>query len=34
VLTGLTRRIDESLTGFALTDRGAIDEAIAALREA
>jgi [acyl-carrier-protein] S-malonyltransferase len=34
VLTGLTRRIDESLTAFALTDRAALDEALAAVRAA
>jgi [acyl-carrier-protein] S-malonyltransferase len=32
VLAGLTRRIDENLTAFALTDRAAIDEAMAALK--
>jgi [acyl-carrier-protein] S-malonyltransferase len=34
VLAGLTRRIDENLTAFALTDRAAIDEAMAALKAA
>jgi [acyl-carrier-protein] S-malonyltransferase len=34
VLTGLTRRIDENVTTFALNDRAAIDEALAALRAA
>jgi [acyl-carrier-protein] S-malonyltransferase len=33
VLTGLTRRIDESITAFALNDRASVDEALAALRE-
>ena len=32
VLTGLTRRIDENVMTFALNDRAAIDEALAALR--
>src|SRR5206468_3935794 len=32
VLSGLTRRIDENVTTFALNDRASIDEAIAALR--
>ena len=32
VLTGLTRRIDESIATFALNDRASIDEALAALR--
>ena len=32
VLTGLTRRIDENVMTFALNDRVAIDEALAALR--
>jgi hypothetical protein len=31
VLAGLTRRIDESLTAFALTDAAALDEARGAL---
>jgi [acyl-carrier-protein] S-malonyltransferase len=34
VLTGLTRRIDENVTTFALNDRASIDEALAALRVA
>ena len=34
VLTGLTRRIDDNVATFALNDRAAIDEAIAALRTA
>jgi len=32
VLTGLTRRIDESMTTFALNDRASVDEALAAVR--
>jgi len=32
VLTGLTRRIDESMTTFALNDRASFDEALAAVR--
>ena len=34
ILTGLTRRIDENVATFALNDRAAIDEALAALRAA
>ncbi len=34
VLTGLTRRIDENVTTFALNDRAAIDDALSALRAA
>jgi [acyl-carrier-protein] S-malonyltransferase len=34
VLTGLTRRIDENVATFALNDRAAIDDALAALRDA
>jgi [acyl-carrier-protein] S-malonyltransferase len=34
VLTGLTRRIDENAATFALNDRAAIDDAVAALRAA
>jgi [acyl-carrier-protein] S-malonyltransferase len=34
VLAGLTRRIDENLAAFALTDRAALDDALAALRAA
>jgi [acyl-carrier-protein] S-malonyltransferase len=34
VLAGLTRRVDENLTAFALTDRAAVDEAMAALKAA
>ena len=32
VLTGLTRRIDENISTFALNDRASIEEALAALR--
>ena len=34
VLSGLTRRIDENAATFALNDRAAIDDALAALRAA